>query len=397
MAEDYLYIKETGTVVPDTSTILTGVQDEYKTAFGTDLDVSPATPQGLLISAETAARDQVVRNNAALANQINPNIAGGIFLDAICALTALERDKATRSTVTATLTGVDGTVIPEGSRAQTPSGAVFESTGDVTIASGTASVVFQSVDYGPIPCGIADLTQIVDPVLGWETITNSLAADLGTEEQTDQSLRALRRMTLAIQGVALPEAIISALYVVPGVKSLKFRENITASTATIDGVSMVAHSVYACVDGGTNLDVATALLANKSLGANWNGGVSVNVVEPTSGQTYAVKFDRPTAVPIMARAWVRSDSALVDPVSATKEAMIAYANGEMEGELGFVVGAAVSSFELAGAVNRSAPGIYVQKVETSDDGGSNWSTDEIEIGIDQIATLAIADISVTVI
>jgi len=394
---DYQYIKETGTIVPDTAEIQTGVQNEFKAAFGSDLDVSPSTPQGLLITAETLARDAVVRNNAALANQINPNISGGIFLDAICALTALSRDAATRSVVTATLTGVNGTVIPEGSRAQTTSNDIFESIEAATISGGTATASFRAVEYGPIPCGAGALNQIIDSVLGWETIDNVAAAELGTETQSDQSLRALRKLTLAIQGVALPEAIISALYIVPGVKSLTFRENITASTATIDGVSMVAHSVYACVDGGSDTDVALALLKNKSMGAAWNGAEVIDVTDPVSGQDYTVKFDRPTLVPILVRAWVRSDSVLLDPVSATKDAIMAYVNGELEGEAGFVVGADVSSFELAGAVNRTAPGIYVQKLETSDDDGTTWSSDEITISIKQKATLDISDIVVTVI
>jgi hypothetical protein len=397
MAEIYQYIDQTGTIVPDTSEILTDIQNEFKAAFGSDLDVTPSTPQGLLITAEALARDAVVRNNAALANQINPNIAGGIFLDAVCALTALVRDPATRSTVTATLTGVNGTVIPEGARAQTINNDLFESTQTVTISGGTATAIFQSVEFGAISSGIGDLNQIVDSIIGWETITNAAAATLGTEEQTDQSLRALRKLTLAIQGVGLPEAIISALYIVPGVKSLTFRENTAATTQTIDDVSMIAHSVYACIDGGTDTDVATALLQNKSLGAGWNGAVTVNVTEPISGQVYAVKFDRPTLVPILVRAWVRSDSLLLDPITSTKDAIIAYANGELEGEAGLVVGADVSSFELAGAVNRTAPGIYVQKLETSDDAGVTWSSNEIAIAISEKATIAITDITVTVI
>lgn len=394
---DYEYITDTGVIVPDTGETLQEVQDEFKLAFGNNLDVSPETPQGVLITAEVIARDAVVRNNAALANQINPNLAGGIFLDAICALTGLERDKATKTTVIATVAGVDGTVIPEGARASTLNNDVFEATSTVTITGGSVNIPFQSVVDGPVPCAAGALNQVVDGIIGWDSITNASDATLGTNEQSDQSLRNLRKLTLAIQGVGLPEAIISALYVVPNVKSLSFRENITSSTATIDGIELVAHSIYVCVDGGTDLDVATALLNNKSLGANWNGSEEIEVVEPFSDQTYIVKFDRPTPVPIAVRAYVKSNTSLVDPVTATKEAIMLYANGEMEGERGLVVGGPVSSFELAGAVNRLYAGIYVQKLETSDDAGSTWSSNEIPIALDQLATLLISDIEVEVI
>lgn len=67
--------------------------------FGQDLDISPETPQGVLITMETENRDAIVRNNAELANQINPDLAGGVFLDAIWALMGGARD-ATRSILT---------------------------------------------------------------------------------------------------------------------------------------------------------------------------------------------------------------------------------------------------------------------------------------------------------
>ena len=67
--------------------------------------------------------------------------------------------------------------------------------------------------------------------------------------------------------------------------SLTFQENVSASTQTINGISMVGHSIYACVAGGTDTDVAAALLENKSSGCAWNGGTTVNVVEPASGQS----------------------------------------------------------------------------------------------------------------
>lgn len=394
---DYEYINQTGVIVPDTSDILTDVQNEYKNAFGEDLIVDPSTPQGLLITAETLARDAVVRNNAALANQVNPNLAGGTFLDAICALTGLEREKATRSTVTAQLTGVPGSIIPEGVRATTASGDLFESIATVIIGvGGTITAPFRSVEFGPISAPVGALDQIVDGVLGWDTIDNSDAAVLGVSEQTDQSLRAKRKVTLALQGVSLSEAIVSGLYNTEGVKSLAFRENVTSSTAVIDTATLVAHSVYVCVDGGSDEDVAQTLLRTKSGGCAWNGTEEVEVIDQYSGQPYTVKFDRPEAVPFLVRTTVKVNSALINPTTAVREAIMAYVNGEIEGEAGLIVGQSVSVFELSGAVNRLTPGIYVQTMETSDDDGATWSADEIPITIKQIATIEPGDITVTV-
>lgn len=396
---DYQYLENSGVIVADTADTLTTVQTEYKNAFGQDLVVTPDTPQGVLITAEALARDAVLRNNAALANQINPNLAGGVFLDAIMALTGSARDAAERSTVTVILTGVAGTIVPAGVVAATnPDGDEFELITTVIIESGgTVSAEFQSVEFGPIPAPAGTLTAIVSGVLGWETITNADAATLGRAEQSDQAARLYRRNTLALQGQSTPEAITSGLYATDGVRSLSFRENTTSAPAVIDGINLVAHSIYVCVDGGTDADVAATILRKKSAGADYNGTVTVNVVEPASGQTYPVTFDRPTAVPIQARVTVRDGSAIADPVAAIKEAILAYANGELEDEAGFTVGNDVSSFELAGAINRQYPTLYVQKVELSLASPTVWSTDPITIALDEIATILSGAITVLIV
>lgn len=395
---DYQYIETSGVIIPDTAETLTEVENEFKNAFGQDLIVTPDTPQGVLITAETLARDEVIRNNAALANQINPNLAGGIFLDAIMALTGSQRDAAERSTVSATLTGVPGTVIPAGIVAATdPAGDEFELiTAVILSASGSAVGEFQSVEFGPIAAAPGTLTEIVDGVLGWETVTNTDAAVLGRLEQSDQAARLYRKNTLALQGQSLPEAITSGLYATEGVKSLTFRENVTDASDTIDGVLMVPHSIYVCVDGGTDDDVAETILRKKSAGANYNGDVTVNVVEPFSGQTYAVKFDRPDDVPVQTRVTIRPSSSLADPAQAVKDAVLAYANGELEDEPGFTVGADVSPFEISGAINRQYPTIYVQKVEVSLASPTVWTTDPITIEIFEIASITSGAITVVI-
>lgn len=94
---DYRYINNKGVIVPDTAALRKEVEDEFRTVFGQSINLSPETPQGVLATMEIENRDAIVRNNAELANQINPDIAGGIFLDAIWALMGGERINATHS------------------------------------------------------------------------------------------------------------------------------------------------------------------------------------------------------------------------------------------------------------------------------------------------------------
>lgn len=399
MADDYKYLDLTGTITPDTSALQTEVENEFKAALGQDLITTANTPQGVLITSEVTARSNVLRNNALVANQINPNLAGGVFLDAIWALTGGQRFDATKSVISGVqLTGLAGTLVPAGSQASLADGTLFESVAAVTLDGGGAGVVdFQALDEGPIAANPGTLTQIVTAVLGWDQVTNPNAATVGRAEESDLAGRLRRKNTLSLQNVGLPLAITSALYNLSSVKSLTFRENYTDADATIDGIFLLKHSVWACVDGGTDAEVASTLLANKSLGANWNGAVSVAVVEASSGQTYTVKFDRPTAVPVAARVTVRNPSGVTDVQEVVREAILAFANGEMDGEPGLTVGTNVSAFEFSGAVNRANPPIYVQKCEISLASVISWSTSEIAIALNQKATIIAGAIEVIVV
>lgn len=399
MADPYDYVEPAGVIVPDTAQLRTEVEASFRAAFGADLIVTPETPQGVLITLLTLARDGMVRNNAAVANQINPNLAEGVFLDAIWALTGGERVVATRSTlVGVALAGVPGAFIPQGAQARAgEDGGIFELTGGVTLdATGAATGTFQALEFGPVPASAGALDRIVSGVLGWETVDNPASAVLGQSTETDEASRLRRRRTLAAQGVALPEAITSALYQTTGVTSVLFRENYTAADVVEEGLTILAHSVLAVVDGGLDTDVALALLRNKSLGAAWTGNLTIPTVDPLSGQTYAVSFRRPTPVPIYVEVTVSQLGAGGDPSTAVKAAMIAYATGLQDGEAGLVIGQDVSPFELAGAVQVADPPLYVRDVKIGSAPGALGYA-PVSITIAQRAQLTEGNITVIVV
>lgn len=523
----YEYLVLQGIIVPDTSETLGVVQGEWKGTFGSDLIVTPDTPQGVMITAEAVARNNVINNNAALANQINPNIAGGVFLDAIMALTGVQRNVQQPTVVTGvTVTGVPGTVIPIGAQAQTTAGDLFQITSATTIPSGGSTTAnFHSVEYGPIPCDADDLNIIVSAIIGWESIDNTSPGVIGSTTQSDQAARAYRLNTLGFQGLSLPAAITSALYAVAAVTSLSFLENYnptpmgalisviggttlsgtiwgmstldgsgsgtngalvvgtdslnfakslqsipainpwplaafstTANIASLgglgtrsggdwgisltagqiillknqttatqngiwlaasgawtrqaynanassilgsnQGISLIPNSVYACVEGGLDTDVAAALLENKSSGAAWNGGTAVSIIEPASGQSYTVLFDRPTEIDILVRVTVSgaTEAQVVQAILDYQDGVVTDPAGNPANLSGFQVGQDVSPFELAAAVAIEVPGCYVSSVTISYDIMSpSYSTNPIVIGLNEIAHTTAGGISVTLL
>jgi hypothetical protein len=395
------YIESTGIIVPDTSDIKTEIEGEYQTAFGADIALGSDTPQGKLIAAETTSRTRVAQLMAMLANMMNPNQAGGVFLDAICSFLGLEREAATFTVVpNVAVTGNPNFIMQAGQMQAVgdTSGAFFVNTRSIQFdGSGNATVDFQCQTAGPIECPINDL-KIATQVLGWETISNASPGAPGIDQQSDVSLRAVRNNTLAKQGISTVEAQISDLYATPGVLSVAYRENIADTAQTIDGIVMVAHSVWACVDGGADADVALSLLTNKTDGANWNGATEVDVVDQFSGQTYTVKFDRPTVIPVLVRVTMRQGTSTADLPTSVPQAVVDYAGGKIDGSSGFVVGAQVSPFEIAAAVANELPGAFVAKVEVAEAGPSPvYQTTELAITLLEKASVTANQVNVIVL
>ena len=397
MANSYQYINSEGVIVPDTAETRATVEAEFQSVFGTDMPLDPSTPQGGLITLLTEARDGMARNNAEVANQINPDLAGGVFLSALWRFTGGQRRAGSFSRlIGVVLSGQPNTLIPAGSIAVVSgSGAQFANTSAVLIGpDGTVSTDFQALETGPINVTIGGLDSIASGVLGWETVTNPAVAIPGKLVEGDIPSRLRRRQTLALQTISSTEAIISELYNTEGVESLSFRENVASTPQVIDGINMVPHSIYACVDGGTNEDVAFVLMREKTCGAAYNGAVTVPTTEPLSGQVIQVQFDRPEEIDVFVRFTVRPSP--LDVQNIIPDTIIAYRDGELPGDRGFTVGTDVSPFELSGALHQVAPSIFVIKVELSTNGGASWTTNSVSVALNQVARVTRSSVLVVI-
>ncbi|MDT5426423.1 baseplate J/gp47 family protein [Providencia rettgeri] len=393
---DYQYLTSQGVIVPDTSTLRDDVENEFKNVFGQQLDVNPETPQGALITMEVENRDAVVRNNAELANQINPDLAGGIFLDAIWALMGGQRFDATHSFLSQVkFTGIADTIIPKGSQAATLNGDLFETTKTLIIGKdGSVTGDMRAIETGAVECGVGQLNKVASSVLGWETVHNPSNAVLGRDAESDLQSRRRRKQTLAKNTVSVGEAITSALYELEGVRSLSYRENYTDQPMMFDGITLVPHSIYVCVEGGDKEAIARSLLRTKTLGAAFNGSEEVEVLETISGQIYPVKFDRAKEIVLFCRVTVKK--ATVDAQTIIPAAVESWANGDIDGEGGLVVGRDVSPFEISAGINAVEPRLFITRVELSTDGKA-WSSNNYEIKMNEVARLKRSAVQVVLV
>ena len=385
----YTYITETGVVVPDPAAIRDEVIAEWRTAFGQDFDVDPATPQGALITSQISERLSVAQNLAALANQINPDLAGGVFLLSLCALLGIVPPAATATRVTATLGGTPLNTLPAGLLARTGAGDVFVSQASVVLdAAGAGSVLFVAQELGPIPCAAGALSNVVTAQLGWETVTNPTDGLLGQGALSDAEIRALRRNSLAAQGRGFAEALLAAVAAVAGVSAVRMLQNAAASTLTLGTITLAPYSIWVCAQGGADGAVATAMLA-ASNGQIYNGQTLVQVTEPSSGQVIPVRFDRPVAVAVAVRVTMRLPVGSLATAQTVVDAVLAWASGTSTLDAGLQIGLDVSPFEIAAAVGAAIQG-FIAKVEVAAGATQpySWQTTDFSVNTNGLPTIA---------
>lgn len=390
-----------GLVIPQASAVLAGVQADIDAAFGGGLNPALETPQGQLASSETAIIDDKNAQFAYFTNQIDPDYSSGRFQDAIARIYFLTRKPGAPTTVSCTLGGAPGTVIPWGTLAQDTSGNIYQCSQDTVIgADSTAQVNFENGLPGSIPCGPGELIIVYQAISGWDTIYNDDAGVAGylTESRAEFEFR--RRASVAINAHGSLGAIYGEVFEVPDVLDCYATENPTGDPVEVGATDyeLAPHSLYVAVVGGTDAAVAQAIWTKKDVGCDYNGNTSVVVVD-TEGYlypqpTYTVIFERPPALPILFAVNIVNNPGLpFNIVDLVKAAVIARFNGAND-TARERIGATVFASSYYGAVAVLSPKVAIISILI----GTSTATDaSVPVGIDQVPTVAADDITVTLV
>lgn len=389
-----------GLVLPAESDILAGVQADIDSAFGGGVNASLETPQGQLASSESAV---IADKNAQLAyvvNQLDPDYASGPFQDAIGKYYFLTRNGATSTTVTVTLTGIAGTVVPALSLAQDVNGNTYYNTADATIgAGGTVSALFANQNIGPIPCPANSLTQIYQAIPGWDAITNPSAGILGQDVESRADFEYRRKNSVALNGNGSKQAIGANVFNVDGVTDVYVDENVTDATVNRGSTNypLVKNSLYVAVVGGADAAIANAIWTRKNDGSNMNGNVTIIVPDTSYNVPYPttpITFNRPTALPIKFVVQIVNNPLLPANITTLiQNAIIARFTGA-DGSGRERIGSYIFASKYYGAIAGLSPYLSVLTITVQ---GSGAAGPQVLVGIDQNPTIQSSDITVNMV
>lgn len=301
-----------------TPTDLTGyralLDQAFRDALGGDLNLASETPQGQLsgtLSLRDTQNDQLATY---VAGGMNKNTAVGRQLDDFGTLFDLRRIRATRSEVTAALTGTPETEIPAGRRARATTGALFFLVDPVTIGGGgTVNGLFRAIERGPVAIDANTLTRILDVVEGWSGINNPDAGTVGRNDELDVLYKRRHDDIVATHSVGALESIRARVLEVEGVTGCIIRDNTTGAVRTVQGVDIAIASILVIVEGGSDSDVAMAIAMTKPPSTPLVGTTAVDVTVDEGEGPITINFQRVTTIPIAVALVIRVQQGLFPP------------------------------------------------------------------------------------
>ncbi|ANA12936.1 baseplate J/gp47 family protein [Acetobacter oryzifermentans] len=389
---------DAGFVAPSESDMLSGALADINAAFGNLLNTALSTPQGQLAMSLTAIIGDAYDQMLALFNGVDPDRASGRMQDAVGKLYFMTRRGATATVVTVACTGAAGTVIPEGTLIQDGNGKTYAADGAITIdATGTGTGTFSCTETGAIECASSSVS-VYQSVVGLSSVTNPSAGVTGSDEESRVEFEQRRQESVAANSVGSLDAVLGAVEAVSGVTDAYVTDNSTDAAETTNGVSIAAHSLFVCVNGGADEDIARAILSKKPPGCGYTGTSSVTVTDPNSGYTtapsYTVQFTRATPTPVYISVTLKSSSSV--PSTATSDvqaAIISAFNGGDGGARARIASLLFASRYYAPIV---ALGSWVQIVEITIGTAANPSGFTLQMQADQIPTIEAANITVAI-
>lgn len=369
-----------GITVPQASEIKEAFQNAFRNAFGTDLSLDDATPQGALIDDLTQEKQLDNAQILYFLNQMNPKTADGIFQDAIASLYSIQRKVATNSVVNCVCSGAPGTVINGVSSgnpamAQSTNGDLFQCLIGGTIpAGGSITLQFASVESGPIPVATNTVNSIYNVVAGWDTVNNPSSGTPGTDVESRADFEARMKKMLALNATGSLTSVYSHVFNVDGVTDVYVEENDEDTSETKRGITLGPHSIYVCQNGAEDpSELAEAIYNAKSGGCATNGSNTCTYVEPVTGVSFSYKYYTPTDSNVYIKITL-AQAISAEAQEEVKNTLLKNFNGQNnDGYTRVTIGTSVYASRFYTAINTlNNKDIVLQSVKVSSD-GTTWS------------------------
>lgn len=273
-----------GMVFPSFADIRSAIIDAYKEAYGSDIDLSTGSADGVFVNNLALMMRNIIQGEQTMYTNLDVETAGGVYLDALCALSNVRRKDATRSNAYLTITNIGNAniTIDSSTKFVSADNLTWSPRTSTTIApAGTASIQVFCDEQGSNEAAPGTINNTVEvlPI----TISQPLAANVGLDVETDAELRARRNQSNSAAGVTVLQSLVGALLNISGIQDVSVYNNPDGiSDTAADGSTILGHSIYVIIRKYLGIDVADEDIA-QVIYNKLTPGVDTNASNGTNG------------------------------------------------------------------------------------------------------------------
>ena len=297
-----------GLTIDTRNEILANMKTEWQEIMGGDVNFESNTSDGqiLQIFAQMCADySETIRD---VYNSFFPNKIGATVQDERYAINGIFRKEGSytiqpiKITVdkTVTLIGLDQSNEPYTLQSDNGEQWYLLDTATITTASPVQTLSFRAKEKGNVQPAIGTITSQVTVVQGVISVSNEIApTSYGTEEGTDEAFAIRREQSVSNpskNNITAIKGNILALDSVNQCEVYQYTPTYSGNDMVTDAMGIPVGGTWVIVDGGDGYSIANTIYENSSNNI-LKGSLTENILT-VSGQTVAIKFDRPTAVPL---------------------------------------------------------------------------------------------------
>lgn len=260
---EFLKFTSAGLKVASFVDIRASIIDRYKQAYGTDIDLSTGTADGVFVNDLALIVNNILQTVKTAYSNLDINTASGVYLDNLCSLANVYRKQQTASTASIEVTNTSTNEQTFGGLTFVDqAGTEWNYTADITFAAGeTKTINVVCAVKGPVTAPAGWIVQTVAEQL--LTVQQKTAAVVGQTTETDAELKARRAQSSGAAGVAVLESLVGALMSVSGIDDVKVYNNDSGATVQAkDGTSITANSIYVIVRKASSVTIDDSIIGS---------------------------------------------------------------------------------------------------------------------------------------
>lgn len=266
---EFIKITSAGVSVVNFSQIRNTLVNRYKQIYGSDIDLSTGSADGIFISDLALIINNILQSVKTIYSNLDVNTASGVYLDALCRLSNVTRKRATRSNASIKIRNVGSVqyILEKNTPFVDKNGTEWIYTGDnLTLSANQIAYTVIQVECslaGEIEAPVGSIYQTVDVTT--LDVVQDMPANVGSNAESDSKLRARRTQSSGAAGVTVLESMVGALLNINGIDDVKIYNNNTSSTVsdqTQDGTSLAAHSIYVILRQQAGVNIADSMIGS---------------------------------------------------------------------------------------------------------------------------------------